>query len=178
MLKKLLVGLVVIVFIVLIFIFPGESMNADDLNSYVINKAYLAKNGESYARCYNSVNYGTSGLIDVELSLKSEYFNDPRVSTEKIKKVETSFMNNIKQKCNKTISDYESAYENAEEIQKKSESLSVGWRTFLFSGNNQLPPVSELAQYSPTRTRITLSFNDYIFSDADVRSFYEEQLGL
>ena len=178
MLKKLLVGLVVIGLIVLIFIFPGESMNTDDLNSYVINKAYLAKNGESYARCYNSVNYGTSGLIDVELSLKSEYFNDPRVSYEKIKEVEDSFLNSIKQRCDKIVSDYESAYKKTDEIQKKSESLSMGWRTLLLGGNSQSISSNEISSYSPTSARMTVAFNDYVFTYDEARKFYKEKLGL
>lgn len=178
MLKKLLVGLVVIVLIVLIFIFPGESMNADDLNSYVINKAYLAKNGESYARCYNSVNYGTSGLIDVELSLKSEYFNDPRVSYEKIKEAEDNFLDNIKQRCDKIIGDYESAYKKADEIQKKSNSLNIGWHTFLFGSESQSILSNKISSYSPTSARMTVAFNDYIFTYDEARKFYKEKLGL
>lgn len=178
MFKKLLVGLVIIVLIILVFIFPGETMSTIDLNNYVINKAYLAKNGESYARCYNSVNYGTSGLIDVELSLKSEYFNDPRVSYEKIKEVENNFLNSIKQRCDKTISDYESAYKKADEIQKKSNSLNIGWQTFLFGGGSWSISSNEISSYSPTSARMIVAFNDYVFTYDEARKFYKEKLGL
>lgn len=178
MLKKLLIGLVFVTFVALIFIFPGELMSSDDLNSYTLNKAYLAKNKESYARCYNSVNYGASVLIDIELSLKSEYFNDPRVSSEKMKEAEISFMNIIKKKSNKTINDYESAYKNIEDIRNKSVSLKAGWRTFVFSGKDQSITFNEIYLYSPTSAHMTVAFNDYIFTTNEAKMFYMEQLSL
>lgn len=178
MLKKLLIGACLVVIAGLLFIFPGDTMSSKDLNDYTVGKAYLAKNTEEYARCYNSVNYGTSGLSDVELALMSEYFNDPRVSSETMKPVEQSFMNGIKQRCDKPISDYESAYKKAEAVQEKSESLKVGWRTFLFERENQSTPSSEISQYSPASARITVAFNDFVFTADEVRSFYKDKLGL
>ena len=162
----------------LLFIFPGDTMNSDDIRDFTLSKAYLAKNTEQYARCYNSVNYGTSVLTDIELALMSEYFNDPRVSSETMKPVEQSFMNGIKQKCDKSINDYESAYKKVEAIQQKSESLKVGWRTFVFGGANQSIPPSEISQYSPANARMTVAFNDNIFTADEAKMFYKDQLGL
>lgn len=158
--------------------FSGDSMNSDDMREYTLSKAYLEKNTEQYARCYNSVNYGTSGLTDIELALMSEYFNDPRVSSDTMKPVEQSFMNRIKQKCDKSINDYESAYKKAEAIQQKSGSLKVGWKTFVFGGGNPSIPSSEITQYSPASARMTVAFNDYVFTADEAKTFYEEQLGL
>lgn len=176
--KNLLIGVCVLAGVGFLFIFPGDVMSSSDMSDYTLSKAYLAKNTEQYARCYNSVNYSISGLTDIELALMSEYFNDPRVSSETMKPVEQSFMNGIKQKCDKTINDYESAYKKVETVQKKSESLKVGWQTFVFGGGNQLIPSSEISQYSPAGARITVAFNDYIFTADEARSFYKEQLGL
>lgn len=107
-----------------------------------------------------------------------EHLNDPRVTSETMKLVETSFMNVIKQKCDKSISDYESAYKKAETVQVKSESLKVGWRTFVFCGGNQSIPASEILQYSPASARMTVAFNDYVFTPDEAKSFYRQQLGL
>jgi len=178
MLKGLLIGFCVVVVAVILFMFPGDAMSSDDMRDYTLSKAYLVKNTEQYARCYNSVNHGTSGLSDVELALMSEYFNDPRVTSEAMETVEESFLNDIKQECNESISKYESAYNTAEEIQEKSESLSVGWRTFVFGGGNQSIPASEVLEYSPARARMSLAFNDYIFTQDEAERFYREQLGL
>lgn len=178
MLKGLLIGFGVLVVVGLLFMFPGDSMNSDDMREYTLSKAYLEKNTEQYARCYNSVNYGVSGLTDVEIALMGEHLNDPRVTAETMKPVEASFMNGIKQKCDKAISDYESAYKKVETVQEKSESLKIGWRTFVFGGSDQKIPANEISQYSPERARMTLAFNDYVFTADEVKSFYKEQLGL
>lgn len=178
MLKGLLIGFCVLVVIGLLFLFPVDAMSSDDMRDYTLSKAYLAKNTEQYARCYNSVNYGTSGLMDIELALMSEYFNDPRVSSETMKPVEQSFMSGIKQKCDESINDYESAYKKAEAVQHKSESLKVGWRTFVFGGGSQSIPSSEVSQYSPASARMTVPFNDYIFTSDEAKTFYKAQLGL
>ena len=108
----------------------------------------------------------------------SEYFNDPRVSSGTMKPVEQKFMNGIKQKCDKSINDYESAYMKAEAIQQKSGSLKVGWRTFVFGGGNQSIPSIEITQYSPESARMTVAFNDYVFTAGEAKTFYKEQLGL
>lgn len=178
MLRGFLIGICVLVVAGLLFLFPGDAMSSDDVLHYTLGKAYLEKNTKQYARCYNSVNYGTSGLTDVELALMSEYFNDPRVSSETMKPVEQSFMDGIKQKCDKSINDYESAYNKAEAVQQKSESLKVGWRTFVFGGGSQSIPSSEISQYSPASARMTVAFNDYIFTEQEARDYFQSQLGL
>ena len=87
-------------------------------------------------------------------------------------------MNEIKQKCDKSIDDYESAYRKAETIQSKSESLKLGWRTFVFGGGSQTIPSSEISHYSPPNARMTIPFNDYVFTADEAKTFYKEQLGL
>lgn len=178
MIKGLLISICVVVVIGLLFLFPGDTLSSDDTQEYSLSKAYLEKNIEQYALCYNSVNYGTSGLTDIELALMSEYFNDPRVSSETMRPVEQSFMHEIKQKCDKSINDYESAFKKAETIQNKSESMRVGWRTFMFgSGDSSLHP-GEVSQYRPALARTKLAFNEYIFTSDQARSYYIEHLGL
>lgn len=178
MLKSLLIGFCVAVVAIILLMFPGDAMSSDDMRDYTLSKAYLAKNTEQYAKCYHSVNYGTSGLIDVELALRSEYFNDPRVSAETMKPVEESFMNNVKQECEKPIADYEAAYNKAQAVQEKSSNLSVGWRTFVFGGSNQSISASEVLEHSPARARMFVAFNDYVFTEDEAKVFYKVQLGL
>lgn len=38
----------------LLFIFPGDAMSSSDMSDYTLSRAYLTKNTEQYARCYNS----------------------------------------------------------------------------------------------------------------------------
>ncbi len=178
MLRNLLIGVCVLIGVGLLFIFPGDTMNSSDMNDYTLSKAYLAKNTEQYARCYNSVNYGASGLTDVEIGLMGEHLNDPRVTSETMKPVETSFLDGIKQKCDKPIGDYESAYRKVEAVQAKSEGLKIGWRTFVFGGGNQSIPANEILQYSPASARMTVAFNNYVFTADEAKAFYKEQLGL
>ncbi|MCA0228383.1 hypothetical protein LCH21_02940 [Patescibacteria group bacterium] len=178
MIKGLLISICAVIVIGLLFMFPGDTISSDDIHDYTLNKAYLAKNTEQYARCYNSVNYGTSGLTDIELALMSEHFNDPRVSSETMKPIEQSFMNEVKQKCDKFINDYESAYKKVEAIQSKSQSLRVGWRTFVFGSGNQSMPSGEIFQYSPSSARMKTSFNDYVFTEQDATEYFKKQLNL
>lgn len=158
--------------------FPGDAISSNEMRDYTLSKAYLEKDAGHYARCYNSVNYGISGLTDIELALMSEHFNDPRVNSETMKPVEQRFINEIKQKCDKIIDDYESAYKKAETIQSRSESLKLGWRTFVFGGGNQSIPSGEISQLAPANARMTVAFNDYIFTAEEAKGFYEEQLRL
>lgn len=178
MLRGLLIGFGALVVVGLLLMFPGDVMNSDDMREYTLSKAYLEKNTKQYAQCYNSVNYGASGLTDIELALMSEYFNDPRVSPATMQPVQDSFMKGVGQKCNKSISDYESTYKKAEMIQEKSVSLQVGWRTFVFGGSDQKIPAREILSYSPTNTRMILAFNDYVFTVDEAKAFYKKQLRL
>jgi len=86
-------------------------------------------------------------------------------------------MNIIKQKCDKSINDYETAYKKTKAIQSKSESLKLGWQTFMFGGN-QSTPYREISQYSPPSVRMMIALNDYIFTVNEAKAFYKEQLGL
>lgn len=178
MLKNLLIGVCVLIVIGILFAFPGETMSSTDMSDYTLGKAYLAKNTERYTRCYNSVNYGISGLTDVEIALMGEYFNDPRVSSVSMKSVEKSFLSGIKQKCDKTISDYESAYQKTETIQMKSESLRVGWRTLISGGADQKIPTRGILLYRPENVRMNLPFNSYIFTNEEAHEYFIKQLNI
>lgn len=48
----------------------------------------------------------------------------------------------------------------------------------MFGGGNQSIPSSEISQYSPASARMTVAFNDYVFSADEAKDFYKEQLGL
>lgn len=176
--KSVLISFCILVVAGFLFMFRGDTMSPDDMRSYTLSKAYLEKNTEQYARCYNSINYGTSGLIDIELALMSEYFNDSRVNSEQMKPVAERFMNDIKRKCEKPINDYESAYNKVEAVQKKSESLAIGWRTFVFGGGQQFIPMSSVMPYSPPSARLTVSFNDYVFTEQEAIDYFKKELSL
>lgn len=45
------------------------------------------------------------------------------------------------------------------------------------SGNKSIPSI-EISQYRPASARMTVAFNDYVFTADEVKTFYKEQLGL
>ena len=65
-----------------------------------------------------------------------------------------------------------------EAIQSKSQSLRVGWRTFVFGSGNQSMPSGEIFQYSPSSARMKTSFNDYVFTEQDATEYFKKQLNL
>jgi len=48
----------------------------------------------------------------------------------------------------------------------------------MFGGPDQKILANEISQYNPARARMTLAFNDHVFTADEAKSFYKEQLGL
>ncbi len=178
MVKGILISIAVAIVLAVAFFFPGDTMSSDEVNEFTVSRAYLAKNMQAYAVCYNSVNYGESGLYSLELNLKGEYWNDPRVTVESLEAARSNFMDLINEKCDPVMDEYEANYNSALAIQKKSQSLAVGWRTFLLGGGNQGISSDGIDQYEPGNARKALPFNSYIYTETDAADYYDEYLGL
>jgi len=150
--------------------------NPDKASELMKQTAYLTKSKESYARCYNSINYGTTLIGDVRLAIKDENFNDDSITSERLNAIENTFMDTVKSKCQKTVDDYQQSYDaaviNHEEIQSSSNTL---WSLFFGSANSQLPSQS-LNSLAPASVRMELAYSDCIFTEQDVKRYFEEQL--
>ena len=152
--------------------------NSDTTSDLIKQTAYLTKSKESYARCYNSTNYGTSLIGDVRLTIKGENFNDDSVTSERLDIIENSFMNTIKDECQKKVDDYQQAYDRAIEDQEEINSPSNALWKFLFGFTQTQPSFQDLSLYSPALARTTVAFNDYVFTDQQVKTYFEKELGL
>ncbi len=181
MLEKLgiVVGVLAVAgFLIASLLFPGEYLTDEQSNDYLLRKAYMAKNAEPYARCYNSVNHGQVLLDDVELDIKSYHYHDPSITSERLNKIGKRFLENVKKQCNKTLTDYEDAYKDALEIQKTANSLQGAWWTFLVGGSKNEIASEDLSSYTPDNARLSLFFTEYVFTRDDVQEFYDKELGL
>jgi hypothetical protein len=139
---------------------------------------YLAKSKESYARCYNSINYGTSLIGDIRLKILSENFYDKSINSDRLDTVEKSFMDTVKAKCQKTVYDYQQAYDKAIGDQEEMHSSTNAIWNFLFGSANGQPTPQELNSFAPARARMSIAFNDYIFTEQEVKEYFNQQLGL
>lgn len=168
--------LVLIVGAINLFIAGGS--NPDTASDLIKQTAYLTKSKESYARCYNSINYGTSSIGDVRLKIKGENFNNDSITSERLDVIEKSFMDTVKLKCQKVVDDYQQSYDMAvkdqEEIQGSS---NVLWNLFFGSVNSQ-PSRQDIDSLAPASARMGIAYNDYIFTEMDAKDYFDKQLGL
>lgn len=145
-------------------------------NKNTLARAYMAKNKDSYAKCYNSINYGSSTIGKVSLSYLT--FDTDDATKAKLKFTEESYTQKIKDQCQKQVSDYETSFSDykstAEEIAKSSQSLLDK-----MLGSTPEIDSSDLRQYDPPVVRLTSGFalTNTVFTEQDVADYFEEQLG-
>ncbi len=161
-----------------IFFYVSGGPNPDTANKLMIQTAYLAKSKESYARCYNSINHGTSLIGDVRLEIKGENFNNDSINSDRLDEVETSFMDTVKLECQKSVDEYHAAYNSAVKYQNEMESSGNGLWNILFGAASGRLSVEDLSTLEPSYARMTIAFNDYIFTEQQVKEYFEEQLGI
>lgn len=161
---------------VLYFYFTGGSN--PQTPSDLLTTSYLEKSKESYARCYNSINYGTSLIGGVRLSILSENFYDKSINSERLDTIEKSFMDTVKLECQKTVDDYQLAYDKAVKDQEEVQSSTNALWNFLFGSANGQPSVQDLSPFDPARARMSIAFNDYVFTEQEVKDYFNQQLGL
>ena len=170
----ILVGLVVGA----IFFYLTGGSNPDTANKLLIQTAYLAKSKESYARCYNSINHGTSLIGDVRLGIKGENFNDDSITSDRLNEIEALFMETVRLECEKTIDDYQSTYDNAVKYQGEIDSSNNGLWNFLFGSASGQTSARELNLVEPAYARMSIPFNNYVFTEQEVKDYFDEQLKL
>jgi len=161
-----------------IFFYVTGGSNPDTVNKLMIQTAYLAKSKESYARCYNSINHGTSLIGDVRLEIKGENFNNDSITSDRLDEIEKSFMDTAKRACQKTVDDYQNTYDSAVKYQNEIDSSNSGLWNFLFGSASDQPSAQDLSLVEPAYVRMSVAFNDYIFTEQEVKDYFEKDLGL
>ncbi len=168
--------LALIVFAI-IFI-PSGTAKPSTVNDYTVSKAYLSKNSESYARCYNSINYGTSVLTDVRLAILSENFSNGSVTSARLDTVQASFMKTVEDRCRKTVDAYENAYDKANRSLTQIKEAETSWWTLVAGSPGRELTTDSLGDYSLARVRMTVALNDVVFTNQEAKQYFKTQLGL
>lgn len=78
----------------------------------------------------------------------------------------------------KKVDDYQSAYDKAVKCQNEIVSSSNGLWNFLFGSTDGQQLTQDLSLFEPTNVRMSIAFNDYVFTEHQVKTYFEEQLGL
>lgn len=142
----------------------------------ILAKAYMEKNKESYAKCYNSVNYGSNIIGKVSFSYLTSTTTDTTLA--KLKDIEANYAKKIKEQCQKQLDDYENSFNDykstSEEIAKSSQSLLDK----MLGGTPDVDS-SDLRQYDPPLVRLTSGFalTNTVFTEQDVADYFKEELG-
>jgi hypothetical protein len=154
----------------------SSPVDSELVSKNTLAKAYLDKNGEDYARCYNSINYGSTVINSVTLSYTN--YDTPEAEMQKIKATEAGFAQKIKDQCQKNVDEYESnfkAYQTSTtELEKSSESLLSK-----MLGMNSRDNASGASKYEPSLVRLKAGspFTLLVFTEDDVATYYKAQLG-
>lgn len=166
-----------IVIIGAIFFYFNGGPNPEKATDLTLQTAYMAKNSESYARCYNSVNHGASLIGDVRLKILSENFYDDSINSERLDVVEKSFMDVVvNPKCQSVIADYETAYKTA--VIDKNELQGHELWSFFFGSTLSQPTTQDLSEFESSRARMSIAFNDYVFTQQEVKDYFDKELEL
>jgi hypothetical protein len=152
---KYVFGVLAIAVLLVVGVIENEHSKpaGDKVNRATLASAYLEKNKDNYAKCYNSINYGPSVVGDVGLGHYS--YNSTDEEKAKIKAVENDYNQQIKSKCQKPVTDYESEYQAYK--QNTNESIDT---------------------YQPSVVRVQAGnpLDNFIFTRADVEQYFNEKL--
>lgn len=156
------------------FALSSGNVDSATMNEYTIKKAYLAKNTKNYSRYYNSINHGRSKIGDVRLQIIGDNFYDKSITSERLDVVEDAFMKTVEDQCKSTVDGYETAYSEAEKAQKKIKDAQTSWLSTLLGTNWNESAIDDLSSYEPSHARLSLFFTDVIFTDQQVRDFFDK----
>lgn len=135
------------------------------------SQTVLLTTGDQYAKCYNSVNYGSSTVMDVSLTYLK--YNSTDAEKEKLNQIESDFMAEVEDRCSTKISAYEDEYKQYETSVKEYE--ESGWINFLVGGSVVETPPEDL---SPSRVRMNAGFplTTLIFTKEEVNQYFAERV--
>ena len=135
------------------------------------SQTLLLASGDQYAKCYNSVNYGSSMVMDVSLTYLK--WNSSEAEKTRLDQIETDFMTEVEEKCNSKVSAYENEYKAYEA--KVAEYEKSGWINFLVGGSVVGTNAEDL---SPSRVRMNAGFplSTLIFTKEEVNQYFAERV--
>ncbi|MGB2787632.1 MAG: hypothetical protein WBB94_04605 [Candidatus Saccharimonadaceae bacterium] len=87
-------------------------------------------------------------------------------------------MDSVKLECQKTVNDYQQAYDKAVKDQEEMEGSGNALWNFFFGSAQGQRSTQDLSSFEPSRARMSLAFNDYVFTEQQVKDYFEKQLGL
>lgn len=150
--------------------FTFGSVDAGEANKQLLLEASLAKKADHYAKCYNSINYGTTMVGNVSISYLYHH------EVDRLHEIENAFMEQVKQQCEKPVAEYEAEYKKLAEMDRKL-AEEASWKSFLFSWVNP-PDSSQVDSLEPSTVRFSSGnpMTNFIFTREEVEKFFQESL--
>jgi hypothetical protein len=162
-----------LLFIGAAYIYITLSTKQNDSNEQIAHlKSRLLISSKQYAKCYNSINYGSYMVGDVSLSHLR--FDSTDAEKAHLKSIESDFINTVKKQCNNTVREYEQTYKDY--FNKSSEAESLGWIAFLIGGTTVAS--EQVDELGPQLVRFNAGdpLTYFIFTKQDVEEFYRQKL--
>lgn len=162
-------GVIVVGALVVGYLFFGSTDPSLE-KKHLLLGASLNANRDEYAKCYNSINYGSTTVGTVSISYLMNY------SVDRLHEIENAFMEQVNQKCEKPVADYEKEYKEFAELDEKL-STESGWKSFVFGGGNS-PRTFNPNDLEPSTVRMTSGnpLTNVIFTKEEVEKFFQEKL--
>lgn len=176
--KKVLIGIAIAIAAIAIgkvgyTVLIADSDNTENKQALFLLEATLNKTKDKYAQCYNSVNYGEILVGNVKLS----YFEPDMADSKKAKldDAEKSFLADVANKCDATIKEYESKYQEYKSLSEKT-GETISWLSLLIGGGDNQPIGMRVTELEPSMVRFQGSqFSNYTFSEEEVKQYFKEK---
>jgi hypothetical protein len=151
------------------------SPDPEAIKDNTLAKAYMDKNKERYATCYYSIHSSIGPISDVSFNYYHAGMSE--AETAKIKQIEDGFIQKIKDQCENPVKKYE---ENYELYKSSSEQIIAANRSLFDNLINAKPEKgSSVIEYEPALVRFKSGspFDNYIFTDEEVRQYFIDGIG-
>jgi len=172
--SKIIGGLVVgLILLVGVLQWVKGSPSADLTQRNLLARAYLDKNKDAYAKCYNSIHHG--GMLVGDVKLKYLYGVSDAMRA-KLDRAEDDFIADITKECEKPVADYES---NFETLKKTDGQIALASRSKLDVLLSHQPEPADYSSYEPKMVRLFSGdpFTNLTFTEAEVKDFYSQRMG-
>lgn len=177
--KKVLIGIAIAIAAIVIGIvgytvIKADSDNTKNKQALFLLEATLNKTKDKYTQCYNSVNYGEILVGNVKLSCLN--FDTTDSEKAKLDDIEKSFLADVASKCDVTIKEYESKYQEYKSLSEKTGETS-SWLSLLIGGSDNQPIGMRVTELEPSMIRFQGSqFSNYTFSEEEVKQYFKEKM--
>ncbi len=174
---KVIAGLALSMFLVIgVLTNIKDAPNIETSNKNTLAWAYMDKNKEQYAKCYNSVNSGSVVIGRVSFSYLT--YNMSETDKNKLKTAEEAFKADIKARCQQQITDYETNFETYKsstiEIANTNQSLLSK-----MLGNKVNTDEISFREYQPSIVAFMNGspLSNHIFTEDEVKQYFVNEMG-